>query len=75
VWTILFPAGIISARFFRHVDPLWWNLHRGIQGLGFFFFVIAWVLGFMAEAKKERGMGTHLAFAFLLPIAVVLQVG
>lgn len=75
VWAVLFPAGIISARFFRHLDPLWWNLHRGFQGVGVFFFVIAWLLGWKAEGTREKGMGTHLAFAFLLPILVIMQVG
>ncbi|GAQ83787.1 hypothetical protein KFL_001620050 [Klebsormidium nitens] len=74
VWAVLFPAGIIAARFFRHLDPRWWNLHRGFQGVGVFFFVIAWLLGWKAEGKQEQGMLAHLAFAFLLPIMVIMQV-
>lgn len=75
VWAIIFPAGIISARFFRHVDPLWWHLHRAFQGVGFIVFVIALGLGLKAKARQGGGSGVHAALAVVLLVAVILQVG
>jgi hypothetical protein len=75
VWTIIFPAGIISARFFHHVDPVWWHLHRAFQGFGFIVFAIALGLGLQSKSRQSGAKGAHTAIAIALLVAVVLQVG
>jgi hypothetical protein len=75
VWTIIFPAGIISARFFRHVDPVWWHLHRALQGLGFIVFAIALGLGLKSKSRQSGAKGAHTAIAIALLVAIVVQVG
>lgn len=74
VWTVIFPLGIIAARFFHHMDPLWWHLHRAIQGLGFIGFVVGLGLGLKAKAAQSGASGVHTILAIVLLVAISLQV-
>ena len=33
-WGVLIPVGIVMARSFKELDPMWFHLHRGIQVRG-----------------------------------------
>lgn len=46
-WGVLFPVGIVIARCFKELDPLWFKLHRAIQSLGVLLGVVGLALGFV----------------------------
>ncbi|GAQ86586.1 hypothetical protein KFL_002980090 [Klebsormidium nitens] len=74
VWSVIFPLGIIAARFFHHMDPLWWHLHRAIQGLGFIGFAVGLGLGLKSKAAQSGASGVHTILAIVLLVAISLQI-
>ncbi|RRT42746.1 hypothetical protein B296_00056894 [Ensete ventricosum] len=45
-WGVLMPAGVIMARYFKHLDPLWFYSHISIQGIGFVLGLVGIIAGF-----------------------------
>lgn len=68
-----FPAGVLSARFLKHRDPLWWHLHRGFQSFGFVLFLIAMGLSLKAKALNGTYSTAHKGLGVFLLVAVILQ--
>eukprot|EP00294_Goniomonas_avonlea_P001002 CAMPEP_0114546554 /NCGR_PEP_ID=MMETSP0114-20121206/3994_1 /TAXON_ID=31324 /ORGANISM="Goniomonas sp, Strain m" /LENGTH=559 /DNA_ID=CAMNT_0001731053 /DNA_START=8 /DNA_END=1687 /DNA_ORIENTATION=+ len=56
-WGICLQAGGFIARYFRHLNPLWFKLHRGLQVAGLVIATAGLVLGGLSTA------GGHFAFA------------
>jgi hypothetical protein len=73
VWVFFFPAGVLSARYLKHRDPLWWHLHRGFQSLGFVLFLVAMGLSLKAKALNGTYSTAHKALGVFLLVAVILQ--
>lgn len=44
-WGVLLPTGAILARWYKHLGPLWFRLHRAIQLSGLLLVLAGWVLG------------------------------
>eukprot|EP01135_Chromosphaera_perkinsii_P007995 Nk52_evm67s1073 gene=Nk52_evmTU67s1073 len=68
-WGMLLPVGVVIARYFKHKDPLWFQLHRIIQLSGVLLFILGLVFGILARASG----GSHFQFAHgIIGIIVIL---
>ncbi|XP_023534438.1 cytochrome b561 and DOMON domain-containing protein At3g61750-like [Cucurbita pepo subsp. pepo] len=61
-WGILTPAGLLIARYFRHVEPSWYYFHSSTQFIGFFIGIISISLG---RNLYQRTNATFLGHKFL----------
>lgn len=55
-WGVLFPVGIIIARYlrtFESADPLWFNLHVGCQLSAYAIGVAGWATGLQLGSKSK----------------------
>lgn len=71
-WGILIPIGAMVARYLKHMNPLWFYVHTGIQSLGFILGLSGVIAGLVldnridANVNKHKGLGiTILAFGCL----------
>ncbi|KAI3749756.1 hypothetical protein L2E82_20372 [Cichorium intybus] len=79
-WGILIPTGAIVARYLKHLDPLWFYAHTGIQSLGFILGFSGVIAGLVLEDRldanvnKHKGLGiTILAFGCLQVLALLAR--
>ncbi|KAL8261941.1 hypothetical protein R6Q59_025990 [Mikania micrantha] len=79
-WGMLLPIGIMVARHMKHLDPLWFYLHFGIQSLGFVLGLAGVIAGIVldnrinAKVGKHKGLGaTILSLGFLQVSAAFLR--
>lgn len=73
-WGILFPIGVIVARYFKHLDPLWFYVHTGIQSLGFILGLSGVIAGFVLDNKLEANVRKHKGLGISILTLGCLQV-
>lgn len=74
-WGFLFPVGVTIARFMKHLDPLWFKLHRGIQILGFALTIIAFIIILETGSHTEHAhMGIGITVVILTTIQVIVAI-
>jgi hypothetical protein len=72
-WGFLVPAAIVIARFFKHKDPLWFQLHRAMQCTALLFTTVAIALAYDQGSGLEKthyGIGTAVFVGTLIQILV-----
>ncbi|KAL7585230.1 cytochrome b561 and DOMON domain-containing protein At3g07570 [Lactuca sativa] len=79
-WGILIPIGAMVARYLKHMNPLWFYVHTGIQSLGFILGLSGVIAGLVldnridANVNKHKGLGiTILAFGCLQVLAFLAR--
>lgn len=73
-WGVLLPIGAIVARYCKQSDPLWYNLHLGIQFLGFIMGASAIVLGSVLYNKLHANVQVHRGLGIFVFVIGILQV-
>nr|GFA27002.1 cytochrome b561 and DOMON domain-containing protein At3g07570-like [Tanacetum cinerariifolium] len=73
-WGILLPVGVIVARYFKHLDPLWFYVHSGIQSLGFILGLSGVIAGFVLDNKLEVNVRKHKGLGISILTLGCLQV-
>ncbi|CAL9203012.1 unnamed protein product [Musa hybrid cultivar] len=72
-WGVLMPVGVIMARYFKHLDPLWFYSHISIQGIGFVLGLVGIIAGFNLDDNLPNA-DTHQAIGICILICGSLQV-
>ncbi|RZS23634.1 hypothetical protein BHM03_00056602 [Ensete ventricosum] len=72
-WGVLMPAGVIMARYFKHLDPLWFYSHISIQGIGFVLGLVGFIAGFNLD-DDLRNADSHQAIGICVVVCGSLQV-
>jgi hypothetical protein len=73
-WGVLMPIGMITARYFRQLDPCWFYSHLAIQVSGYAIGIAAVVLGFRLNEDGLRNVGVHKALGIGILAMASLQV-
>lgn len=73
-WGLILPVGAIVARYFRHLDPLWYYLHVVIQFIGFSIGVAAVVIGRSLYDRLHANIPTHRNIGIFVLVLSILQV-
>ncbi|XP_074314904.1 cytochrome b561 and DOMON domain-containing protein At3g07570-like [Silene latifolia] len=73
-WGIFMPIGAIVARYFRHLDPVWFYTHTTVQILGFLFGVVGFMLGFVVEGFIKAEVTYHKNIGITILIISCFQV-
>ncbi|GAB4817649.1 hypothetical protein N2152v2_004695 [Parachlorella kessleri] len=58
-WGVLIPSGIVVARCFKELDPLWFKLHRAVQSIGFLLGIVGFGLGFAIRGSWSTPYAVH----------------
>ncbi|GAB4817650.1 hypothetical protein N2152v2_004696 [Parachlorella kessleri] len=58
-WGVMIPAGIVVARCFKELDPLWFKLHRAVQCCGFLLSIAGFGLGFSIHGSWSTPYPVH----------------
>ncbi|KAG7017029.1 Cytochrome b561 and DOMON domain-containing protein, partial [Cucurbita argyrosperma subsp. argyrosperma] len=58
-WGIITPSGLMIARYFRHIKPIWYYLHSSVQFVGFFVGIISISIGRNLYEKTDFPNPTH----------------
>ncbi|GAQ87169.1 DOMON domain containing protein [Klebsormidium nitens] len=66
-WGFLLPLGVLTARYFKAHDPLWFHIHRAVQATGFLLGLSGFFVGvalaerapgqLTSDAKRHYGVG------------------
>eukprot|EP00128_Syssomonas_multiformis_P014085 Colp12_sorted_trinity150504_noHs@7230 len=71
-WGFLVPIAIISARYLKHHDPLWFNIHRIANTVAVLAIVVSAIIGLATGShfyRTHMGIGlTAVILAFLQPL-------
>ncbi|CAN6249209.1 unnamed protein product [Urochloa humidicola] len=73
-WGVLMPIGMITARYFRQLDPCWFYSHMAIQVCGFAIGIAAVVLGFRINEDGLKNVDIHKALGIAILAMASLQV-
>lgn len=73
-WGLLLPYGAIAARYFKHLDPMWFYLHAGIQFVGFILGLAGIVLGVSLYNQIHAQFHTHRGIGIFVLVLSVLQI-
>ncbi|KAI3760315.1 hypothetical protein L1987_50709 [Smallanthus sonchifolius] len=73
-WGMLIPIGAAVARYLKHLDPLWFYLHSGIQSLGFVLGLAGVIAGIVLDDRIEANVGKHKALGITILVLGCLQV-
>ncbi|CAN0927278.1 Auxilin-related protein 2 [Linum grandiflorum] len=74
-WGILMILGAILARYFKHLDPLWFYAHVLVQSSGFVLGIIGVITGLLLQDDLDaRHVSTHKALGILVLVLGCLQV-
>ena len=68
-WGLCIPSGVAWAFKGKHLDPLWFNVHRVLVLSGLAVAFIAWVVAF----SMFEGSYPHGAFGYVIMFAAFLQ--
>lgn len=74
-WGVLMPVGVIVARYFKQLDPLWFYAHVSIQSGGFILGLVAVICGFVLNDRTNADVGKHKALGIVVLALACLQVG
>ncbi|XP_062226049.1 cytochrome b561 and DOMON domain-containing protein At3g07570-like [Phragmites australis] len=73
-WGVLMPIGMMTARYFRQLDPCWFYSHMAIQVAGFAVGITAIVLGFGLNEDGLKNVNVHKALGIAILAMSSLQV-
>lgn len=73
-WGILMPIGAIVARYFKEWDPIWYYSHAAIQGLGWLFGLVGFILGFVTQGFIHAQVEHHKNLGITILVVGCLQV-
>nr|XP_043637460.1 cytochrome b561 and DOMON domain-containing protein At3g07570 [Erigeron canadensis] len=73
-WGILIPIGVLVARYLKHLDPLWFYAHSGIQSLGFIFGLSGVIAGFVLDNRLDAKVGKHKGLGITILVYGCLQI-
>ncbi|KAL6650965.1 hypothetical protein ACP70R_009890 [Stipagrostis hirtigluma subsp. patula] len=73
-WGVLLPIGMITARYFRQLEPCWFYSHMAIQGVGFVLGIAAVVLGFRLNENGLKNVFVHKSIGIAVLVMATLQV-
>ncbi|KAL6903626.1 hypothetical protein ACP4OV_004439 [Aristida adscensionis] len=73
-WGVLMPIGMLTARYFRQLDPCWFYSHLVIQMVAFIIGVAAIVLGFRLDQDGLKNVFVHKVLGIAILVAATLQV-
>ncbi|KAK9066012.1 hypothetical protein SSX86_015414 [Deinandra increscens subsp. villosa] len=73
-WGILIPIGTMVARYLKHVDPLWFYVHSGIQSLGFILGFAGVIAGVVLDNRLDAKVGKHKGLGITILVLGCLQV-
>lgn len=73
-WGLVLPVGAIVARYFRHVDPLWYYFHVVLQFIGFLMVVAAVAVGRLLYGRLHANVAAHRGIGFFALVLSILQV-
>jgi hypothetical protein len=73
-WGVLMPIGMITARYFRQLDPCWFYTHMAIQVSGFAIGIAGVVLGFRLNQDGLKNVDVHKALGIAILAMASLQV-
>ncbi|XP_062183571.1 cytochrome b561 and DOMON domain-containing protein At3g07570-like [Phragmites australis] len=73
-WGVLMPIGMMTARYFRQLDPCWFYSHMAIQVAGFAIGIAAIVLGFRLNEDGLKNLYVHKALGIAILVMATLQV-
>nr|CAB3484983.1 unnamed protein product [Digitaria exilis] len=73
-WGVLMPIGMLTARYFRQLDPCWFYTHMAIQVAGFAVGIAAIVLGFRLNGDGIKNVDVHKALGIAILAMASLQV-
>ncbi|KAJ9473033.1 Cytochrome b561 [Diplonema papillatum] len=71
-WGVFIPAGHFSAHFFRHRDPLWFQVHRLCMSLGLLFAVVGFGL-IVPSPLSNHFQFAHGAIGLVVMLFGILQ--
>eukprot|EP01006_Ploeotia_vitrea_P042868 TRINITY_DN66667_c4_g1_i1.p1 TRINITY_DN66667_c4_g1~~TRINITY_DN66667_c4_g1_i1.p1 ORF type:complete len:909 (-),score=474.29 TRINITY_DN66667_c4_g1_i1:1259-3985(-) len=74
-WGFFLPLGILAARYFKHHDPTWFQVHRTFQSLGILFTIIGYIIAFVMVKGDHFSdfAGGHAYLGFAIVLFAVLQ--
>ncbi|CAN0897471.1 Cytochrome b561 and DOMON domain-containing protein At3g07570 [Linum grandiflorum] len=73
-WGILTIIGAIIARYFKHMDPIWFYCHVLVQCSGFLLGVIGVIAGLVLEGNLGANVSTHKVLGISILVLGCLQV-
>ncbi|KAF8704258.1 hypothetical protein HU200_031757 [Digitaria exilis] len=73
-WGVLMPIGMLTARYFRQLDPCWFYTHMAIQVAGFAVGIAAIVLGFRLNGDGIKNVDVHKALGIAILAMASLQI-
>lgn len=73
-WGILTPAGLIIARYFRHMEPSWYYIHSSTHFIGFFVGIISISIGSNLYQKIAATFVAHKCIGYIVFALVGLEV-
>ncbi|KAK3142195.1 hypothetical protein QOZ80_4BG0343500 [Eleusine coracana subsp. coracana] len=73
-WGVLLPIGMITARYFRQLEPYSFYSHMAIQALGYILGLAAVVLGFRINPAGLNNIDIHRALGVAILVMASLQV-
>jgi cytochrome b561 len=73
-WGVLLPLGMLTARYFRQLDPCWFYSHMAIQATGYVIGIAAVVLGFRINPARLNNIDIHKAIGIAVLAMASLQV-
>lgn len=73
-WGVLMPIGMITARYFRQLDPCWFYTHMAIQVSGYAVGIAGVVLGFRLNEDGLKNVDVHKALGIAILAIASLQV-
>ncbi|KAJ9565235.1 hypothetical protein OSB04_001201 [Centaurea solstitialis] len=73
-WGILLPIGALVARYFKHLDPLWFYVHTSIQSLGFILGLSGVIAGLVLDSRLDASVGKHKGLGITILVFGCLQV-
>ncbi|CAD6260413.1 unnamed protein product [Miscanthus lutarioriparius] len=73
-WGVLMPIGMITARYFRQLDPCWFYTHMAIQVSGYAVGIAGIVLGFRLNEDGLKNVDVHKALGIAILAMASLQV-
>lgn len=74
-WGIITPSGLMIARYFRHIKPIWYYLHSSVQFVGFFVGIISISIGRNLYEKTDFPNPTHRFVGYTAFFLAGLEVG
>ncbi|KAL8253106.1 hypothetical protein R6Q59_036799 [Mikania micrantha] len=73
-WGILIPLGAMVARYFKHLDSLWFYMHTGIQSLGFILGLAGVIAGLVLNDRLDANVGKHKGLGITILVLGFLQI-